>query len=133
MCENTILLPILSAVKKMMTLIQFIVPILLICFATFKFIMMIKNPDEKGGIKKILNQFLAAAIVFFIPLIINVLMTIVGEKTNFSSCWVEAEDYKISTSKFYEIGNNKRKKITNDTSKYEPGEGRSPYAARSSG
>lgn len=127
MCENTILLPILSAVKKMMTLIQFIVPILLICFATFKFIMMIKNPDEKGGTKKILNQFLAAAIVFFIPLIINILIAIVGEKTQFSSCWVKAEDYKISTSKFYEIGNNKRKKITTDTSKYEPGEGRSPY------
>ena len=111
MCNDSSLLGILTIVKKTLLFIQIIVPIILIIFGAFSFIKLIKNPEEKKGLKKVINQFLAAAIIFFIPMIVNVLMTILGEKTSLSSCWIEASDEIIINRDYKKInGENKDKK-----------------------
>ena len=121
MCNDSTLLGILSVLKMFLILIQFIVPILLIVFASLSFIKLVKDPEEKNGIKKIINQFLAAAIIFFIPVIVNILMSILGETTKLSSCWNNASS-KIELSSTYKdtIGE-LRKKFLPDTSKYDKG------------
>ena len=124
LCNDESLLPILSAVKKMMLLIQIIVPIILIIWGTISFIRLIQNPEEKNGIKKIFNKFLAAAIIFFIPIIVNAVMGILGDNTNFSSCWKVSSDYKSNSSSYkdpYQNDPNKnsRKKISGSSGEYE--------------
>ena len=121
MCNDSTLLGILSVVKRFLILIQFIVPILLIVFASLSFIKLVKNPEEKNGVKKIINQFLAAAIIFFIPTIVNILMSMLGESTKISSCWNNASS-KIELSSTYKDKVGKlRKKILPDTAKYDKG------------
>ena len=86
-CNNAALALTLSAFKRIILLIQIIVPILLIIGAGIGIFQMVQNPDRKNGTKSIINKFVAAAIVFFIPVFINLVMGLVGESTNFSSCW----------------------------------------------
>ena len=122
MCNDSSLLGILSIVKRIILLIQLVVPILLIIFATISFIKSIQNPEEKNSTKKIINQFLAAAIVFFVPLLVNLIMNLVGKKTNFSSCWNQAND-KITISNIYYNISKKRQTIFHNAEKYEKGAG----------
>ena len=86
-CNNPMLIPILSAVKKGMVLIQIIVPIVLIASATISIFQLMTNPEKKGGTKTIVNKFVAAVIVFFIPILVNFVMGLVGEESSISSCW----------------------------------------------
>lgn len=123
MCNNSILFGFLSIIKKAMIMIQIIVPIILILFAIFSLIKMLHNPEEKKNVKRIINQFLAATIIFFIPLLVDLVMNLVGEKTNFSSCW-NSSSPKISILKTYNniMGNN-RKTIISNANDYEKGSG----------
>ena len=91
-CNSGMLSVVLPAVKNIMLIIQIVAPILLIVMATIELIRLTANPDDKKGIKNIINKFIAAAIIFFIPVFINVVMGLVGENTNFSSCWNNAAD-----------------------------------------
>ena len=86
-CNSATLALVLSAFKKILLLIQIIVPILLIIGASIGIFQMVQNPDRKNGTKSIINKFIAAAMVFFIPVFINAVMGLVGESSNFSSCW----------------------------------------------
>lgn len=86
-CKNVALSGILSVVKNMLSLIQIIGPILAILSLIYTFVMIVRNPDEKKYVKRIKNSLLALAIVFFIPMVINVLVGILGDSTEFSSCW----------------------------------------------
>ena len=95
MCNNQGLQGILLVLKNITTLIQIIVPILLIVFATISLIKLINNPEEKNGIKKIINQFIAAIIIFLIPVFVNAIMNMIGNNTTISSCWNEVSP-KIS-------------------------------------
>ena len=121
-CKNESILPILNVVQKIVTLIQTIVPILLLVWAIISLIKLINNPDEKKGIKPLLNQFLAAAIVFFIPLIVNVTMQILGDNTDFSTCWKQAKISYKTPIEYYKINDTEKKKILSNADDYESGE-----------
>lgn len=90
-------------------------------------IKLINNPDEKNGTKKIYNQFLAAAIVFFIPLSINIVMGMIGESSDFSSCWNDAEDRIVFSKKYYS-DDRKKKTIFHQSTDYEKGKVRGGLA-----
>ncbi len=131
MCTNQSLQGIFSIVKRIMQLIQIIVPILLIIFVSISFIKLVKNPEEKQGTKKIMNQFLAAAIIFFIPLLVDVTMNLVGDKSEISSCWNSASD-KISISQDYQpIGDEEKKPMIKKASDYEVGRGELDFSCTS--
>lgn len=108
-CQRVALLPILSAVRKIILLIQIIVPILLIIWAIFGFVQLMHNPEQQNGVKKIFNRFIAAVIVFMIPFIVNMVMGLLGDSTSFSSCWKDAKDFKVTGSGYNEIDTNKKK------------------------
>ncbi len=118
-CDNS-LNSIFYIVKNILNMIMIIVPILLIIFGSISFVKLVKNPEEKNGVKKIINQFLAAAIVFFVPLTVNVVMGMLGDGNDISRCWNEAN--KIEKASY--ISNEKeknKKKIVSNASEYEKG------------
>lgn len=120
-CNNSSIYNVLIIIKNLLNIIHIIVPILLMVFITIQFIELIKNPEEKNGIKKITNQLIAATIIFFIPTIINALMYIVGNNTSISSCWNTLPN-KIDTNITYiSIGENNKKSINPSPSDYEKG------------
>ena len=121
MCNSTSLLGILSIVKRIILLIQIFVPILLIVFAIISFIKLLQNPDKKDGHKKIINQILAAIIVFFIPVLVDAIMHLIDEKTTFSNCWNNASE-KITIGTVYnDITGKEKKSVIQNANNYEPG------------
>ena len=111
-CDDASLAGILSIVKNIMLLIQLVVPLILIISGIISFTQLMMNPDEKNGLKKLMNKFLAAAIVFIIPMVINVVMGICGENYNFSSCWVNASDYGFNNSEYNSSNDDTKKDKT---------------------
>ena len=89
-CNSTELSLILPIIRRIINLIQLIVPVILILYATIQLAQAVINPDEKNNNKKIFNKILAAVIIFFIPVFIDMVMGLVGENTDFSSCWNSA-------------------------------------------
>ena len=86
-CNSTQLSLIIPVVKNILTLIQIMVPILLIIMSVIEFVKLSINPEDKKGLRKILNKVIAAFIIFLIPMLINMVMGLVGENTQFSTCW----------------------------------------------
>ena len=121
-CDDPSLAGVLSIVKQLMLLIQIVAPILLIVAASVSFIRLVENPDLKNGKMKIMRQFVAAAIVFFIPLSINVVLGILGENSNFSSCWMNAKEVKNQKVEYILIEENDYQKVLVDSNDYEKGE-----------
>lgn len=122
-CTSQTLASILGITRHILILISIVVPILLIISLLKSFTTLMQNPDEKGGVKKIINSLLAAMIVFFIPTILNILMNVLGERYNLSSCWLLAKiDRKaLNSTKYINIGNQEKKPILPDPEKYEEG------------
>ncbi len=121
-CDNGALGPILMVVKNILGLIQIVVPILLIVMLIIRIIGLVHNPDDKKGLKRILNMFIAAIIVFFIPMIVNVIMGAIGEETLLSDCWNKTRSFRIGGDTYidpYNDGEEKRKIIKKED--YEKG------------
>ena len=96
-CNSPFLATLLFAVKKIMNFFQIVVPFVLLVSTVFSFVNLMQNPDEKNGVKKIFNKLIAAVIIFFIPVIVNVVMYLASDTTNFSSCWNAADEIHNST------------------------------------
>lgn len=107
-CNDPAILPFLNIVRRIIFLLQIVVPIILIIWASISFATMMMNPDEKQGLKKILNKFIAAIVVFIIPLLVDVVMAYVSQSVSsdnsigsFSSCWRDAEEYNAFETNGY--------------------------------
>lgn len=120
-CKSVSLANILSIVKRLLSLIQIIVPILLIIWAVITLIQMINNPNDNGNHKKIIMQFFSAMIVFFIPVVVNLFIGILGEKSNFSSCWIHANDKLEQSTNYITLDENSKKIFLPNGDDYEPG------------
>ena len=90
-CSSSILKITLGALKKILTVVQIIAPIILIVALISHFTKLMANPDDKKTKKKIMNSIIATAIIFFIPLLVNFVMGLMGENFNVSSCWNNAK------------------------------------------
>ena len=86
-CNNAVLGVFLKIVKSLLSLIQIIGPILLICSLVMLLVKMAQNPEDKKIPKKIMNSCLALAIIFFVPLLVTVVLNMVDESTDFGACW----------------------------------------------
>ena len=119
-CNSSALRAVLYAIRNMLNIIQIIAPILLLIMASIHFFNLMRNPDEKKNIKKAINSFIAAAVIFFIPLFINIVMAIVGNATSFSSCWNNAKEPGGNGS-YMEIDDNKKSGIYSNPDDYQKG------------
>jgi len=82
--------PILMVLKRALTIIQIIGPILAIVSLMLTLFKMVGNADigemEKNK-KRIKNSLIALVTIFFIPLFINIVMYLVGNNTVLTECW----------------------------------------------
>jgi cell wall-associated NlpC family hydrolase len=90
-CNDYGLVSALDVSRKVFNLFQIIVPIILIVFSSIQFIKLVVNPETKNGLKSVYNKYLAAAIVFFIPIIVNVVLGMMPETFEVAACWEQAK------------------------------------------
>ena len=101
-CTSTQMEYIMNIFRSLYSIIQLIVPIVLICAATYRLIRLMKNPEEKNEIKNIINAFLAAAIIFFIPTILTAVLNMVPNQGQLAACWKSAgENNRLSIAASY--------------------------------
>ena len=91
--------PVINFLKAILGIIQWGIPILLIIMGSIdlgKAVMASDDKEIKGATSKLIKRAIAAVAVFFIPMLVNLLMQMVGDsgsKTNtggqvsFISCW----------------------------------------------
>ena len=118
-CNNSILFTFLAIVKTLLNILHIIVPLLLILSLTISLTKLVQDPDEKKTPKNILNSVLSAVIIFFLPTMINVVINLVADDSNFSNCWENASIRSNLSHNYQEIDGNKKQKINNNV--YEPG------------
>ncbi len=90
-CQNIMLNNFMYIVKNIMNIILIAAPILLILSLTITLFKMTIDPDEKKNPKKIWNAIKALVIIFFIPLSISIVMRLLGNDTEISSCYNNAK------------------------------------------
>lgn len=124
-CGNYALASFLDIGRRIINLIQLLVPILLMVACTYQLIRMVVNPELKGGMKKITNKFLAAAIIFFVPIVFDISIGIMPEDFSFAACWKTAktvrEVSKAAKLKYIPLSKKKATSMLSDPSSYEKG------------
>jgi len=118
-CSSPALGAAISAFKKMMTLIQIIVPILLIIGSSINIIRLVHDPEDKKRKKRVLNSLIAAILVFFIPMFVDAVMGLVGSNTTVSSCWNNASTPGSSSSYVDPYNDNNRSSVIPNANDYE--------------
>ena len=123
-CSDFGLAATLNIVRNILTIIQIVVPLILIVMSTVSLTKMVINPDEKKGMKKIYNQYLAAVFVFLVPMFVDMLLIMMPNSYSLSACWEQAKDnaelLRLDSAEYKEIDSGQElKKLTGDN--YERG------------
>ena len=79
-CTDYGLLNILDVLRKVLDLIQLVVPIILMTALAIQFTQLLVNPDDKKKTKSLLNKFTAAVLCFFVPFLVNLAIGLVPEE-----------------------------------------------------
>ncbi len=90
-CSDPGIVIIIDTIRRIVNLIQLIAPILLLIMATIEFTKSVVNPDRKGGLNKIRNMFIAAAVIFFVPMFVNVTFNLLPDSFSLTDCWQQAK------------------------------------------
>ena len=98
-CSDAGIAAILDVLRRVFDLIQIIVPILLIICACIEFTRLVMDPNRKDGLKRIKNMFVAAVVVFFIPIFVDAVLNMMPNSFTVSSCWSQAKSVAESTRK----------------------------------
>ena len=80
-CDS--LLPLIKLVKIVFKIIQFVIPIALILFGTIdlgKAVISSDDKEVKAAQSRLIKRCIYAVAIFFIVLLVNLLMKLVGEK-----------------------------------------------------
>lgn len=106
-CSDYGLVTILDITKKILDLIQLVVPIILMVMLAVQFTLLLINPDDKKKTKSLLNKFIAAVVCFFVPYLVNLSLTLLPSDTEsfqLGACWdlaqVSSEVLKEGNSTF---------------------------------
>ena len=129
-CNDIALLNIIIILKSILNIIHIIAPIVLmisIAINISKIVTMDEISKEKKLQKNIINSLIATIILFLLPTIVNLNMSIINNATNsnfnLSSCWEYSNNTSIKTKGAYINKNdNKKNKSTSvyvDQSNYK--------------
>ncbi len=120
-CSSPSLAATLLIIKKIMSLIQIVVPILLIMSLIFTFIKLMADPDNKKLPPRIKNSIIATVIVFMIPVFVNAVMGMLGENFSVSACWSSIRETSGSSTYINPNKEKKKQSIIPNPSDYEKG------------
>ena len=120
-CNDYSIAIFIAIIKNAIEVIQIIVPILLIAMSMVQLFKMLtsSDPRDKKGIKSLTNKFVAAAIVFFLPIIANIVIGLVGEGVNTGGLDV-IKCYKESSSTVEVMNRTRTRYIKKETNNKEP-------------
>lgn len=86
-CSDPGLAHILGIIKSVLGLIQMIGPIVALVSIIINLIKLMSSPDEKKYKNLIKNWLVAFIMLFILPVIINVVMSLFDDSFTISSCW----------------------------------------------
>ena len=120
-CNDYSIAIFIAIIKNAIEVIQIIVPILLIAMSMVELFKMMtsSNPEDKKGVKSLTNKFVAAAIVFFLPILANITISLVGEGVNTKGLDV-IKCYKESSSTVEVMNRTRTRYIKKETKNKEP-------------
>ena len=120
-CNDYSIAIFIAIIKNAIEVIQIIVPILLMAMSMVQLFKMLtsSNPEDKKGIKSLTNKFVAAAIVFFLPIFANIVISLVGEGVNTGGLDV-IKCYKESSSTVEVMNRTRTRYIKKETNNKEP-------------
>lgn len=124
-CSSAALSSILHACKTILKLIQLFGPLLLMVALVIDCTKLVINPDEKKYAKNIKNSVLAAAILFFIPLLVNVTMGLFDDSFSVATCWNSLSTFG-GEARYIPINDKEGSSIISDPGEYEGGDERKP-------
>ena len=124
-CNDYALARSLSVISNIITIIQIIVPILLIVMASVNIFQLVKDPDDKKSFKQIINKFIAALVVFFIPVIVNAFLSTLPNNFEIYGC-MQAAKHLDSVAKnnniiYSAIETKEKQQVFTDSGAYEKG------------
>lgn len=113
---------IFYVIKMILKLFMIVSPILEIISLSVLIFKLVNNPDDKKLIKNLQNAIIALFFFFFVPVMVEAVMSLVGDNSSISSCWNQATEFEVSTN-YQKIDENedKRKNILTDPDDYEKG------------
>ena len=94
-CSDPGLAYLLFFVKRFLNVIQIIGPIVALVGLTIHLIKLMTNPEDKKNKPLIKNWLIALLLLFFVPVIINLVMTLLDGKFDLPTCWNEATDMVV--------------------------------------
>lgn len=98
-CSDLDFLRVIYFVKGSLIIVRALVPIILIIMATIDIYKVVIKTSEKPT-KTILNRFIAAFFVFFVPTFLNVVLNSLGQSNiGESVCWINANESNIKLLK----------------------------------
>ena len=94
------LLPLVRVIFQLIKLIMIIIPIALIVYGTIdlgKAVIASDEKEVKAAQSRLIKRFIYAALVFFVPMLVGVVMNIVavggeGDTSSWSTCWGKATE-----------------------------------------
>ncbi len=94
-CGNAGVRDVLGAVKTILNVIHWIVPIGLVIMTAIDIFKKVINPDEKEAQKKIMTRIIAAVLVFAAPIMVRLVIRLVdvglgnkpGTSSSIGECW----------------------------------------------
>lgn len=90
-CNDYGLVSVLDTFRKFINLVQILVPIILIVWSCFGLVQLMANPEDKKGLKSLFNKYIAAVICFFLPVFVNVVLSLMPETFSVTACWEQAK------------------------------------------
>jgi hypothetical protein len=120
-CNDYSIAIFIAIIKNAIEVIQIIVPLLLIAMSMVQLFKMLtsSDPRDKKGVKSLTNKFVAAAIVFFLPIFANIVISLVGEGVSTGGLDV-IKCYKESSSTVEVMNRTRTRYIKKETNNKEP-------------
>ena len=95
-CNEAGVANIFYITKILFTILQVVVPIILIISASFSLFTLVTGPDNPKAKKSLINKVIAAVVVVLLPFLINIVMGAIanggGDKFNYATCWDNAKE-----------------------------------------
>ena len=121
-CTDPGLAAILATVKKFMNILWIIGPILAIVGAGIALFKLMNNPDEKKYKTLFKNMIIALIVLFFLPMLINVVMGMFDGQFDLATCWNQAEiinEIGSQQSSYIDPNGDKKTSIFTDPNKFK--------------
>ena len=99
-CKDYGIAMYLQTMQRALNIIHFVVPMILIIMATVGVFRLFLNPEDpqKKKWKSLINKFLAAVIIYFIPLLASIFFRLMPNSFDLANCWKYAEKVSYTTS-----------------------------------